>query len=135
MNHNPEIASRTRKTKGKAKWLLIMLALVVLVAGAWAVYRYAVVGWLTTDVTIESVGVSEDGSASIGGKLNGFAGLKEDSCVIDEDTAVVELCATWPVFGRDAEFIIIYEEGYFSEDVTEIVISDGRNQRVVWTKE
>lgn len=132
MNRNPETASRTEKAKG----LLIALALVVLAAGAWAVYRYAVVGWLTTDVTIDSFDVSdEDGSAYIGGRLNGFAGLKEDSCVVDEDTAVIELRATWPVFGRDAEFIIIYEEGYFSQDVTEIVISDGRNQRVIWTKE
>ncbi len=125
----------SRKTKSKAGWLAAFLVLAVLAAGGWAVYKYAVVGWLTTDVTINSVDVSEDGSALIDGRLNGFAGLKEDRCIIDEDTAIVELRATWPVFGRDAEFIMIYEAGYFSEDVTEIVISDGRNQRVIWTKE
>ena len=126
-------APELRKAGRKAKWPVILLVLLVIAAAGYAVYTRAIVGRLTTDVTTE-VETAEDGTALIYGKLNGFAGLKDVSYTVDEDVLTLEVLCTWPVFDREKEFCILFENDSFSE-VMEVDIFDGHSRLVVWTNE
>jgi len=125
----PNGEKKTRKGSGI---IVLNMIAAAIIAAAYAFYSNAVIGWQTTDIAVDAVSVS-DNSIQLTGELNGFAGLRGYSYVIEEDTVVVTLDCTWPVFGRDGDVDILLEDDF--SRVLEVNISDGRNRLVVWTED
>lgn len=129
-NSRSSTAQPETQHRKKAVWPLIVLALAVVAAAGYGIYMKAFVGWLTTDVAIESVTVTE-GAIEVTGELNGWAAVKDVQCTTDEDTVTVYVTAVWPVLHKDSRFAITMD-GEYSE-IIEIDVSDDRNALVIWS--
>lgn len=133
MNNRSTHENGGKHKKNKAGTLFgVFLLIAALLGGGYVVAAKAVVGWQTTDISVESVTVGEN-RIELNGELNGFAGLKDYSYAIDEDTVLVTLNCTWPVLGRDGDFSIELEDDF--SDILEVNVTDGRNRLVVWIDE
>lgn len=129
MNHNRASEVPNRK-KMASRRPIILLVLLVLAAAGFVVYRNAFSGWLTTDVTIEKVEVT-DGSIEVIGDVKGWAGVKDVQCTTDEDTVTIYVTTAWPVLYSDSRFAVILDGEY--SDIIEINVSDDRNALVIWS--
>lgn len=131
MNNTKVLETPNRGNKKKSsRWLVVMLILLVLAAAGYFVYINAAVGWLTTNVTVESVEVTE-GAIEVIGEVDGWAGVKDVRCTTDEDTVTIYVTAAWPVLYNDSQFAIILDGEY--SDIIEINVSDDRNALVIWS--
>ena len=124
-----ETPEKGRKKKS-SRWLVVVLILLMLAAAGYFVYMNAVVGWLTTNVTIELVDVT-NGAIEVVGEVDGWAGVKDVRCTTDEDTVTIYVTAAWPVLYNDSQFAIILDGEY--SDIIEINVSDDRNALVIWS--
>lgn len=131
MNDNRDVRAQDgTQGKKKANWFLIILLIAALLAAGYGAYMKAVKGWLTTDVTVRSVTVT-DGSIEVVGDVNGWAGVKDVQCTADEDTVTVYVTAVWPVLHQDSMFAFVMDGEY--SDIIEINVSDDRNALVIWS--
>lgn len=117
-----------KQKKGRA-FIVTLLAVLVLAAVGVLIYNYFVAGQPNIDVTVSAADVSDD-RIELSGSFNGFAGLKDYSYTIDEDTVVIELYSALPVAGLSRDFSIELTDDF--SGIYEIDLSDGRNSLVVW---
>lgn len=114
--------------KGRAFAVIVLVVLFLSAAGV-LIYNNFLSGQPNIDVTISSADVSGD-RISLSGRFNGFAGLKDYSCTVDEDTLIIGLRSALPVAGLSRDFVIELT-GDFS-GVCEVNLTDGINSLVVW---
>ncbi|MBE6759927.1 MAG: hypothetical protein E7554_07545 [Ruminococcaceae bacterium] len=131
MNYSaPNPSEQPRKKSRGRGFVITAVILLVLAAAGVVIYKYVLESAPSTDITVASVAVS-DQSIELCGSFNGFAGLKDYGCTVDEDIAIIELYPTLPIAGAHRDFSLEIP-GDFS-GVSEINLSDGRNSLVVWT--
>ena len=117
-----------RQKKGRGLIVTLLAALVLAAAGV-LIYNFFIAGQPDIDVTVSSADVTDD-RILLTGSFNGFAGLKDYSYTIDEDTVVIELYSALPVAGLSRDFSIELTDDF--SGIYEINLSDGRNSLVVW---
>ena len=117
-----------RQKKGRA-FIVTLLVVLVLAAAGVLIYNYFIAGQPNIDVTVSSADVADD-RIELSGSFNGFAGLKDYSYAIDEDTVIIELYSALPVAGLSRDFSIELKDDF--SGIYEINLSDGRNSLVVW---
>ncbi len=121
---------QSRKQKKARTFAIVLLAVLVLSAAGVYFYNKILSGQPSMDVTVSSASLTAD-RIKLSGSFNGFAGLGDYNCMVDEDIAIIELYPALPVAGVSRDFSLEIT-GDFS-GVSEINLTDGRNSLVVWT--